>query len=212
MTDVKLFTDLLSLQEARDEKSLHYFTGKPCSKNHISKRLVSTRQCMACSQTHSKNFREFSKKSYGNALTYFDSTPCSKGHVGNRYTAGKSCITCHKISSKEYRKINGEVIKERIRIFKKNNPHKVNADTAKRRAAKQQATPLWVTKEMFLEIRDLYKVAKLLEKKTGIVHHVDHIVPLNGKDVSGLHVPWNLRVITATENLSKSNKLLENIA
>lgn len=74
------------------------------------------------------------------------------------------------------------------------------ANTAKRRAKRMQATPAWLTDSDFAEITKLYS-----ERQAGF--HVDHIVPLQGRNVCGLHVPWNLRIITAEENLKKSNKL-----
>lgn len=57
------------------------------------------------------------------------------------------------------------------------------------------------------EIKAIYKEAKRLTQETGIVHHVDHIVPLKGKDVRGLHVPWNMQILTASENCRKGNRL-----
>ena len=88
------------------------------------------------------------------------------------------------------------------------HPDKCNAAGSKRRASKLQRTPKWLTKEQFKEIEQFYSKAKELERITGIKHHVDHIYPLQGENSSGLHVPWNLRVITAEENLSKGNKLV----
>jgi len=52
----------------------------------------------------------------------------------------------------------------------------------------------------------MYILANQITKTTGILHEVDHIVPLHGKFVSGLHVPWNLRIITKTENARKNNR------
>lgn len=118
--------------------------------------------------------------------------------------------------------------KHRTSIWLKNNPEKVrksnrlackkwalankdmvNARAAKRRAAKLQALPRWLTKVQHEEIKELYEIAEMFKLYTGEEYHVDHIVPLQGENVCGLHVPWNLQVIPAKENLSKSNKLQE---
>jgi hypothetical protein len=84
----------------------------------------------------------------------------------------------------------------------KNNKPVYMAHSAKRRASKKQQTPSWANEQT---IRAFYKEAARLEQETGIKHHVDHIIPLQGELVSGLHVENNLQVIPANENLSKSN-------
>lgn len=76
-----------------------------------------------------------------------------------------------------------------------------------RRAAKISRTPSWLTKEDKMIVKARYSEARWMTEHTGIKHHVDHIVPLLGKCVCGLHVPWNLRVIPARENSKKGNKL-----
>lgn len=73
------------------------------------------------------------------------------------------------------------------------------------RANKANRTPKWLSFSQKLEIECFYYKAMRYEEETGIKYHVDHIVPLNGKNVSGLHVPWNLQIIPAKENLSKGN-------
>jgi len=104
----------------------------------------------------------------------------------------------------QYKRRNRDKIKE----YRKNNKAKYNAYHAKRRAAKIQQTPSWLTKEHLDQILEFYKKAQRLSEETGIKHSVDHIIPLQGKTVRGLHVPWNLQVITLTENISKSNKVI----
>ena len=106
---------------------------------------------------------------------------------------------------KRYRDKNKESINEKRKEYVKNNRDKVNARKAKYRAAKLNATPKWLTKEDFNMILSFYLQAKTLSLETGIKYQVDHIVPLRGKTVCGLHVPWNLQVITAEENRKKRN-------
>lgn len=77
---------------------------------------------------------------------------------------------------------------------------------AARKAKLKNAMPKWLTKSDLLHIKCKYQLAAMLSKNTGEEWHVDHIIPINGKIVSGLHVPNNLRVITAKENHFKQNK------
>lgn len=82
------------------------------------------------------------------------------------------------------------------------------AKWAKRRAQKLNATPAWADMDA---ITAVYEEAKRLTLETGVQHEVDHIVPLVHPLVCGLHVEWNLQILTWTANRSKSNKLVEDI-
>ena len=92
---------------------------------------------------------------------------------------------------------------------KENNPELYKALTSVRKRRHRNATPPWITKEQKLQIRQMYIQAQKLTKMTGERYVVDHIIPLINDAVCGLHVPWNLRVMTQEENLKKSNKLLD---
>ena len=109
--------------------------------------------------------------------------------------------------AREYYHANKDKCNLRLNEYRKNNPEKFTALNAKRRAIKLKATPEWLTKEHLEEIEELFLCARIFKLYTGQEYHVDHIVPLQGKNVCGLHVPWNLQVIPAKENLSKSNKI-----
>jgi hypothetical protein len=76
---------------------------------------------------------------------------------------------------------------------------------ARRRARERRATPAWLTDEQKAEIRRLYRLCEWWnELAREVVYVVDHVVPLDGKLVCGLHVPWNLRITTKLENAKKA--------
>ena len=99
-------------------------------------------------------------------------------------------------------------IKAHVAEYKKLNPAKANANKAKRKAAKKQRTPKWLTDIDFERIENQYKLAEILTKLHNEPWHVDHIIPLQGKLVSGLHVPSNLQVLKGSENCSKQNNFV----
>jgi len=67
--------------------------------------------------------------------------------------------------------------------------------------------PKWLTADDRWMIEQTYELAALRTKMFGFSWHVDHIVPLQGKTVSGLHVPTNLQVIPAIDNIQKGNRV-----
>ena len=74
---------------------------------------------------------------------------------------------------------------------------------AKQRAAKKQAVAPWANLE---KIKQIYKKAEELTRQNGIGYHVDHIYPLTSKYMCGVHVETNLQILTAEENIAKSNR------
>jgi hypothetical protein len=91
----------------------------------------------------------------------------------------------------------------RLRADADRKAAQVRFHEANRRAAQLQRTPPWADMEA---IRAVYARAREISVATGVEHHVDHEIPLQGRLVSGLHVPNNLQVITGLENIKKRNR------
>jgi hypothetical protein len=102
--------------------------------------------------------------------------------------------------TREWSANNRERKKKADRDWVDKNRALVRGYKAKRRAKERNATPPWLTEDHLADIRAVYDEAERLTLETGTRYEVDHIVPLSGKIVSGLHVPWNLRAIPAVEN------------
>ena len=120
----------------------------------------------------------------------------------------KARLKLHADYYKEKRRIDSERLSKNKNRWKAKNNGRINALTAKRYAAKMQRTPKWLTKEHLEEIKQFYIDAIELAwlNQDGSIFHVDHIVPMQGENVSGLHVPWNLQLLPESMNLSKGNK------
>ncbi len=116
-------------------------------------------------------------------------------------------IWLSEIALNRYKKTQRKVKK----IYAKNNPDKTIAKSNKRRAKKLQRIPRWIKDVFVKEIAEYYAMAKELEKIFPWKQHVDHIIPLQGKNVSGLHVPWNLQILSKKANLEKGNKYVDEI-
>ena len=179
--------------EAKFAGASFYFTGEPCVRGHVALRKTKG-ACVECM-----------KEDWA---------------VDNEKRKSKPKSEAAKAAGKRYYERNKEAViarsaarppeeKRRARAdYKDRNVDVVRADTSVRKRRHREATPKWLTPEQRLAMRQLYIQARKLTEVTGERYVVDHIVPLRSHEVCGLHVPWNLRVITQEENLKKSNKLV----
>ena len=169
---------------------LYYFTGKPCIKGHVAKRLTKG-GCYQCAL-------EFSSKSKKKKQA--EDPEGMREMYRQRYIRKADKV---KARRKKYVQANRDRILLEMRKFYERFPEVFRAQSATRRARKRNASPPWLNSEMKAQIKALHAEANALKKEFGIQYDVDHIVPLFGKTVCGLHVPWNMRILTHTENLSR---------
>lgn len=184
--------------EAKAQGAKYYFTGEPCKHGHIAPRKTKG-ACLDClkaewvqaADTRAEYFRAYNRKAEVKEKKH-------EWYQENREQVIQAAATRPLHVKREYQA-----------NWKERNIVWVRADTKARRRKHRDATPPWLTRSQKSEIRQLYQIAITMTKTTGEQYVVDHIVPLRGNDVCGLHVPWNLRVITQEENLKKSNKLVD---
>lgn len=144
-----------------------------------------------CKSCHAENCRKY----YHANADYASRVKASTKK--QRLTAERKALDCR--AAKGWALANVE----RVKVYAKLTGA---SRAAKHRVIVLQRTPVWLTNEECLQVKSMYALAQIMSACTGETYHVDHIVPLQGKTVSGLHTPYNLQVILATENLSKGNK------
>lgn len=178
--------------EAQATGATHYFTGKPCTRGHIALRKTKG-SCVECM-----------KEDWA---------------LDNEKRKNRPKSEAAKAAGRRYYEKNKEAVKARANMrpveerrqhkqaYKEANPDLYKALTSVRKRRHREATPKWITPEQKLDMRKTYLLAMKLTKISSERYVVDHIYPLISPVVCGLHVPWNLRVMTQDENLKKSNSL-----
>lgn len=163
-------------------------------------------QCKACCKLYRKVYRHLNlDKVRSYAAAYKQKHP-EKVVISSRirYQRKREEILSHQ---KQFYIDNKDKIAIRNENYRKQNLAAANAKLAKYRCSLVMATPSWLTDADKAAILSIYQHSIQLTKDTGIPHEVDHIVPLQGKTVRGLHVPWNLQVLTKQHNRIKGRKI-----
>lgn len=184
-------------KEAKAINSKYYFTGEPCKHGHIAPRKTKG----ACTECLKIEWKEANEKR-SDYFSAYNKQEAVKEKKHEWYEANREQV----IERAKTRPV--EQLRQYRNTWKQNNNLQVLADNKVRRRKHRLATPPWLSRKQKTDIRHLYEIAITMTKTTGEQYVVDHIVPLRSNVVCGLHVPWNLRVITQEENLMKSNKFI----
>jgi 5-methylcytosine-specific restriction endonuclease McrA len=178
-------------KEAKAAGAKYYFTGEPCKHGHVALRKTKG-TCVECLKI------EWRTSNAARAL--LPKSEAAKEAGRRYYERNKEQVIARAATRPK------ELLKAYRGVWAKNNKMQVNASNKARRRKHRDATPKWLSRTYKMEIRQIYHIAMTMTQTTGEQYVVDHIVPLRNPTVCGLHVPWNLRVITQEENLKKSNK------
>lgn len=178
-----------SWSAARDLGVNKFFTGKPCSRGHITERYYPSGRCLACTVEDTRRWNK--------------NNPSKVSARWKKYHSEKRDAICDR--KREYERENIDAVRQRKREYMKKNHHRF-----KRKL--NLITPKCLLAEDHAAIDAMYEKARQLTAETGEAHEVDHMVPIKGANVCGLHVPWNLQVITRFVNRSKHNRYDEHAA
>jgi hypothetical protein len=220
-------------KEAKQVGSNIYFTGRSCKHGHITYRYTYDNICSTCAKLKSKlaatvkggNARRWAAKTpeqlqeiYVKRKDYYYRTHEERlverkksydNLKSNHEWRTNRClkVTAYRLKHGRKPEKSNPIVKKKYKMSDKGRINSLIHDV-KRRCAELKRTPAWLTENDRWMIEQAYELSVLRTKLFGFSWHVDHVIPLQGKYVSGLHVPTNLQVIPATENLRKANKHL----
>lgn len=193
--------EIISKAEAIKQGLNYYFTGKPCKRGHIAYRLLSSPHCSQCNiEKRKKRYQNNIEQQRETARNYYHSNKQKAASYSKQWQQQNKDYIYEK--NKRWRAQNTQKANELNKIWRINNRAYILHKNAMRKKHIKLATPQWAD---LIAIRRKYELATWCSQIMGNSYHVDHIIPLKGKLVCGLHVCSNLQIIPAADNLKKNN-------
>ena len=198
-------------REAKARGLPKYNTGKPCRRGHLSERYTETAHCVKCATEQSVVWRKANPESYHKSWRKWleSNRDVHAIRVKRWQSENKDKVAADR---KNWELANPDKVREKTNRWRQKHPEKYTAAAVASVARRAKRVPKWLTQEDKWLMTQFYDVAKLRTKATGVTWEVDHVIPLRGKSVSGLHVPANLQVILKSENRAKRNFVSANLA
>ena len=184
--------ELINRKEAKEQGLKFYFTGLFCKRNHLNKRRIDNGGCVECVKIQSKDWHDNNKARH----TFL---------MARRYRENKLAVDAYNMI---WQLANKDKTRAAFTRWRKRNLAYDAARSATRKAAKMNRTPSWANLK---KIARIYEFARWASKFTDEPLHVDHVIPMQGDTISGLHVENNLQILPATVNCSKHNYWIDDL-
>lgn len=196
---------IVSLTDAKLSGLRRYFTGEPCGRGHVAERFTSDRSCSVCRAAQAlARYHAAPETARAREKAWRTVNAAKKNAYARAWREAHPEKTVAYNGAQRAKQLPGEAA-ARVKAWRLANPGAARLHSGVygnlRRAAELQRTPAWAD---LSAIKVVYQDAAEY-REAGLEVDVDHIIPLQGEFVSGLHVPENLRVCLSSVNRSKSN-------
>ena len=190
--------------EAKAQGLKFYNTAKPCKHGHLSDRSTCTAICVECVKLAGVDrYKNNPEAQLAYWRKWFENNRAIHNARVKRWQAANKNKT--RADAKTWAAANPDKIKAKTLRYLKKHPDAYTARSVASVAKRAKRVPQWLSTDDKWMLREAYALAKLRTQLFGFVWEVDHIIPLRGVEVSGLHVPTNIQVIPKALNRLKRN-------